>query len=108
MTEKIQDTYMWNIIACNMGWRWHTEGADNLDGMGFALRRHKIDMQDVAVIFYSKLARYGQDSLMEKINKAFKEWVEENHNEAQEIYNIQLSPEGKKQVDEIVAQLKSL
>ncbi len=99
--KLIQDTYMWIIISKWLGCQ------NDFEIFGQLLKRKKINLQDFAVVFYSKLARYGSESLRDKIYDALKLWIEENHDEAQVLYDS-YSPEVKQEIDKMVKELKSL
>lgn len=105
--EKIEECLMWQTIALKLGWSWSEQIKNDLSAMGQTLRETNVNLRDVSVIFYTRMARMNEDSLHDKITKAFKDWIEENHDEASETY-AHLAPKDKKHISMIVKQLEKI
>lgn len=94
--QTIESCYQYQLIAPRMGW-------DN-GHLGSMLRNTKVDVNDMAIVFYSKLARWSDEKLFDKIDDAFREWLQGLKNEAKEMYD-DLDAQGKKDVKQIAEQL---
>jgi len=99
--NRLQQTFMWNIISKIIGCDKYIENISNL------LAKKGFNKRDFAVIMYSKMARYHSDTLQNKVNEAITEWVKELHWEAFKMYE-EFPSADKEEVDAIIKQLEEL
>ena len=80
--------------------------------LGELLRQTNVDVHDMAIIFYSKLARWNEDKLFNLLLRnppfeAFKKWIQFVKPEVAKMY-ADMDAEDKQGVAEIVDQLIKL
>ena len=94
----MEECYQYVLVAPRMDWENH---------LGSMLKNTEVDVNDMAIVFFSKLARWNDEKLYNKIDNAFKEWMLELKDEAKKMYD-DMNAEEKQSVKEIAQQLTKI
>jgi hypothetical protein len=100
--EEIQDTYVWEDYE-----RWLGLDDDFEDRLGHLLNEYKINIKDLVVIFYSKLARWGQEEFQEMVHKVFEEFIKSKSKDVKDMYK-QMEKSNKDEIKSIIKQLNEI
>lgn len=98
--KRFQDCYQYEFVASRMDW-------NSDESIGQMLRKTKISLKDLAIVFHSKLARWNDEKLYDAFDKTFADWLKKLKPEAKKMWE-EMHDEDRQLVRQITNQLRKI